>query len=181
LNADQFTVAANPIDWKIQDYGFEIETYPTVLGSDSCGVVVAVGDAVTKFKVRERVTGFAGVIYNNDINDGAGQTYTALRDIATTQIPDNMSFEEGSEFPMAMAASVIALHVCLGIPRPTGSVVAQTSGLLIWGASSSVGISALQLARNLGFKVFATASLTHYQTLKQLANSHPNLCLPMPS
>ncbi|PMD45681.1 GroES-like protein [Hyaloscypha variabilis F] len=148
-------VAANPIDWKIQDYGYEVDTYPTVLGSDSCGVVVAIGEGVTKFKVGDRVTGFAGVIYNNDINHGAWQTYTVLRDIATTQIPDNMSFEEGSVFPMAMATSVIALH-------------SQESGLLIWGASSSVGISALQLARNLGFKVFATASPTHYQTLKSL-------------
>jgi NADPH:quinone reductase-like Zn-dependent oxidoreductase len=168
LNTDHFTVAANPIDWKIQEYGFEIKTYPNVIGSDSCGVVVAVGDAVTKFKVRDRVTGFAGVIYNDGINDGAWQTYTVLRDIATTKIPDNMSFEEGSVFPMAMATSAIALFVCLGIPRPTGSIAAQKSGLLIWGASSSVGISALQLARNLGFKVFVTASLAHHQTLKSL-------------
>ncbi|KAN0112361.1 putative alcohol dehydrogenase [Hyaloscypha variabilis] len=152
------------------DYGYEVDTYPTVLGSDSCGVVVAIGEGVTKFKVGDRVTGFAGVIYSNDINHGAWQTYTVLRDIATTQIPDNMSFEEGSVFPMAMATSVIALHVCLDIPRPTGPIIAQSqeSGLLIWGASSSVGISALQLARNLGFKVFATASPSHYQTLKSL-------------
>jgi NADPH:quinone reductase-like Zn-dependent oxidoreductase len=67
----------------------------TVLGSDCCGVVVAVGDSVTKFKVRDRVTGFSGVIYNNDINHGAYQSYTVLRDIATTKIPDKMSFEEG--------------------------------------------------------------------------------------
>ena len=36
------------------------------------------------------------------------------------------------------------------------------------GASSSVGTSAVQLAKNLGFKVFATASLAHHQTLKTL-------------
>jgi len=161
-------VAANPIDWKIQDYGFAIKNYPTVLGSDSCGVVVAVGDKVTKFKVRDRVTGFAGVIYNNNIDHGAWQSYTVLRDIATTKIPDNMSFEEGSVFPMAMATSVIALHVCLGIPKPTGNITAQKSGLLIWGASSSVGTSALQLARKLGFKIFVTASPAHHQNLKSL-------------
>jgi NADPH:quinone reductase-like Zn-dependent oxidoreductase len=57
---------------------------------------------------------------------------------------------------------------CLGIPKPTGSVIPQKAGLLIWGASSSVGTSALRLARNIGFKVFATASPTHHQTLKFL-------------
>lgn len=79
-----------------------------------------------------------------------------------------MSFEEGSVFPMAMATPLIALNVCLGIQKPTGSVIPQKSGLLIWGASSSVGTSALQLARNMGFKVFATASPAHHQSLKSL-------------
>jgi NADPH:quinone reductase-like Zn-dependent oxidoreductase len=97
LNTDHITVAANPVDWKIQDYGFPINKFPTVLGSDSCGVIVAIGNSVTKFKVRDRVAGFAGVIYNQDINHGAFQSYTLLRDIATTKIPDNMSFEEGPD------------------------------------------------------------------------------------
>ena len=167
-DTDDFTVAANPVDWKIQDYGFAIKNYPTVLGSDCCGIVVAVGESVTKFKVRDRLTGFAGVIYNNDINHGAFQSYTILRDIATTKIPDSMSFEEGSIFPMAMATSLISFMVNLGLPKPSGSITAQESGLLIWGASSSVGTSALQLAKNLGFKVFATASPAHHKTLKSL-------------
>ena len=33
-------IAANPVDWKIQDYSFAIIEYPNVLG---CGVVIAVG------------------------------------------------------------------------------------------------------------------------------------------
>ena len=168
LEADRITVASNPIDWKIQDYGFFINKFPTVLGSDFCGVVVAVGDSVTEFKVKDRVTGFSGVIYNNDINHGAYQSYSILRDIATTKILDKISFEEGSVFPMAMATSLIALHVCLGISKPTGSVTSQETGILIWGASSSVGMSSVQLARDFGFKVFATASPAHHQTLKSL-------------
>tara|TARA_R110002060_G_scaffold5198_2_gene8099 strand:- start:241 stop:405 length:165 start_codon:yes stop_codon:yes gene_type:complete len=51
------------------------------------------------------VTGFAGVIYLQDINHGAFQTFTVLKDIATSKIPDSMSFEEGSVFPMAIATS----------------------------------------------------------------------------
>lgn len=80
----------------------------------------------------------------------------------------NRSYEEGSVFPMAMATVAVALFANLGIPRPTSTPTAQKSGFLIWGAASSVGISALQLAHNLGFKVFATASPAHHQTLKSL-------------
>ncbi|TVY42630.1 Dehydrogenase [Lachnellula subtilissima] len=163
-----YAVAANPVDWKIQHFGAVINKYPTVLGSDGCGVVTAVGSAISKFKIGDRVTGFAAVIYSNDLNHGAWQTYTVLREIATTKIPDRMTYEEGCVFPMAMATSAIALFVHLGIPRPTGQPTLQKSGLLIWGASSSVGVSALQLAKNLGFKVFVTASPTHHRYLRSL-------------
>jgi len=161
-------VAANPVDWKIQSYNFFAKNYPIVLGSDACGVVVAVGSSVTKFKPGDRVTGFAAVIYNNDINHGAWQTYTILREIATTKIPASMSFEEGSVFPMGFATSAISLFINLGIPRPSASVETQKSGLLIWGASSSVGCSALQIANALGLKVFATASPAHHEYAKSL-------------
>lgn len=114
------------------------------------------------------VTGFAGVIYKQNIDHGAWQTYTVLRDIATAKIPDSMSFEEGSVFPMAIATSAIAIFACLGIPRPTGSITTKSSGLLVWGAASSVGTAAVQLAKNSGFKVFVTASPAHHQYLKTL-------------
>ncbi|PVH82613.1 putative zinc-binding alcohol dehydrogenase domain-containing protein cipB [Cadophora sp. DSE1049] len=161
-------VAANPADWKMQDFNVLIKEYPAVLGSDSCGVVAAVGSSVTKFKVGDRVTGFSGVIYLQDIDHGAFQTFTVLKDIASTKIPDSMSFEEGSVFPMAIATSGMALFVDLGIPLPTQPITPPSSGLLVWGASSSIGTAAVQIAKNLGFKVFATASPTHHDYLKSL-------------
>lgn len=155
----------------MQDYNFAIKSYPTVLGSDSCGIVTAVGPSVTKFQVGDRVFGFASVIYTSDPNSGAFQTYTILRDIATTKIPDSMSFAEGSVFPMAMATSAIALFACLGVPRPEGSVAPKKDAFLVWGASSSVGTAAVQLAKESGFKVFATASPAHHEYLKTIGVS----------
>lgn len=165
-----YAIAANPADWKIQEYGgFPITKFPTILGSDSCGIVTAVGSGVSKFKVGDRVAGFAGVIYNSDLNHGAWQTYTVLKENATTKIPDDMTYEEGCVFPMGMATAAIALFAILGIPRPPkGQPTQQQAGFLIWGASSSVGASTLQLAKNLGFKVFATASPAHHKYVRSL-------------
>ncbi|KAL2061927.1 hypothetical protein VTL71DRAFT_7305 [Oculimacula yallundae] len=159
-------IAANPADWKMQDWGFAIKSYPVVLGSDVCGVIAVKGSSVTKFEVGDR--GFAGVIYLQDNDHGAFQTFTILKSIATTKIPDSMSFEDGSVFPMAVATSGMALFVDLGIALPTSSDSAPMSGLLVWGAGSSVGTTAVQIAKKLGFKVFATASPAHHQYLKTL-------------
>ncbi|KAH7313129.1 putative alcohol dehydrogenase [Rhexocercosporidium sp. MPI-PUGE-AT-0058] len=163
-----YAIAANPADWKMQDYNILIDSYPTVLGSDICGVITATGSSVTKFQVGDRVAGFAGVIYIRDIDHGAFQTFTILKDIATTKIPGSMLFEEGSVFPMAVATSGMALFVDLGIPRPTLPISVPSSGLLVWGAASSVGSTTVQMAKNLGFKIFATASLVHHEYLKSL-------------
>ncbi|CZT03736.1 related to oxidoreductase [Rhynchosporium agropyri] len=166
-------IAVNPADWKMQDFDFLIKSYPVVLGSDVCGIVAATGSSVTKFKIGDRatsasVTGFAGVIYIQDNDHGAFQTFTTLKSIATTRIPDSMNFEDGAVFPMALATSGMALFVDLGIPLPTSPIIVPSSGLLIWGAGSSVGTTAIQIAKKLGFKVFATASPSHHQYLKSL-------------
>jgi NADPH:quinone reductase-like Zn-dependent oxidoreductase len=161
-------IAANVVDWKIQAWGIIVNKYPTVLGSDGAGVVAAVGPGVTKFKVGDRVTGWAGILYSQNTDTGAWQTYTILREIATLPLPDSISFEEGSTFPMAYATAAVAIFENLGLPRPTVPVMPQESGFLIWGGSTSIGTAGIQLAKNMGFKVFAAASPKHHEYLKTL-------------
>lgn len=163
-----YAIAANPVDWKMQHSGAYIQSFPTVLGSDGCGIITAVGSSVTKFKVGDRVTGLAGVIYLGNADHGAFQTYELLKEIATLEIPDVMTFEEGSVFPMAFATAAIALYTILGIAPPKSPVEPKNQGLLIWGASGSVGTAAIQLAKNAGFEVFATASPAHHKYLKSI-------------
>jgi len=164
-----YAVAANPVDWKIQHSGYFIQKYPNVLGSDVAGIVEAVGPDVTKFKVGDRVTGFAAVIYNQEITHGAFQTYTLLRSIATTKLPPNISFIEGSVFPMAFATAACCLYVNLEISRPQiNPESSKDEGFLVWGGASAVGIAVIQLAKNSGFKVFVAASQKHMAYLKSL-------------
>ena len=93
-------VAINPVDWKIQSTGHFIAKYPTVLGSDICGTVEAVGSDIKHFKEGDRVTGFAAVIASSNIDEGAFQQYTILRENCAARIPDNLSFMEGATLPM---------------------------------------------------------------------------------
>lgn len=109
------------------------------------------------------MAGFAEVINSGNADNGAWQTYTILKEIVTMKIPDFMSFEEGAVFPMAFATATIAIYVNLGVPRPDGPIQSQEKGLLVWGASSSVGSAMVQLAKISGFKVYATAGPFHHR------------------
>lgn len=166
-----YAIAANVVDWKVQEWDIIIKKYPTVLGSDAAGVVTAIGPGVTKFKTGDRVTGWAAVLYTQNPDAGAWQTYTILREIATLPLPDSISFEEGSTFPMSYATSAVAIFENLGLPRPSEPVKPQESGFLIWSASTSIATAAIQLAKNLGFKIFATASPKNHAYLKTLGVS----------
>jgi NADPH:quinone reductase-like Zn-dependent oxidoreductase len=47
--------ALNPVDWKIQKYGVYVTDFPAILGTDVSGVIIAVGEGVTKFNVGDKV------------------------------------------------------------------------------------------------------------------------------
>lgn len=163
-------IAANPVDWKIQDYAVFVEKYPNVLGSDVAGIVEEVGSSVSAFKPGDRVCGYTAVIYNQEPDHGAFQTYSLLKDIGTSKIPDSMSFVEGSVFPMAVATAGSGLFITAEVSRPSSSdaTPGKGKGLVIWGAASSVGVMTIQIAKDLGFTIFGTASPTHHDYLKSL-------------
>jgi NADPH:quinone reductase-like Zn-dependent oxidoreductase len=47
--------ALNPVDWKVQKLAYFVTDYPAVIGSDSSGEVVEVGEGVTNFAKGDRV------------------------------------------------------------------------------------------------------------------------------
>ena len=160
-------IACNPVDWKIQEWSLFMSKYPTVLGSDVAGEVVSVGPGVTHFVPGDRVTGYSGVYYNQDIDHGAWQTYTILPELSSCKLPSSLSFEQGAVFPMGMAAAAVALFHVLAVPREQYPVDSNEA-LIIWGAASSVGASAVQIARAFGWKILATASPQHHEWLRKL-------------
>lgn len=165
-------VAGNPVEWMVRDYGYAITEYPTVLGSDVAGVVEAVGPDVTKFKVGDRVIGYAAVLYNSNPDHGSWQTYTLLKETNTTPLPANLSFEEGAALPMGFATAANTLFAHFGLPRPANAFstveIPNGNGLLIWGGGGAVAAVMIQIGRALGFAVYTTASPKHEDRLRQL-------------
>ncbi|KAL6715150.1 hypothetical protein ACLMJK_007414 [Lecanora helva] len=166
-------LATNPVDWKMQENGFMIESYPTVLGSDVAGTIEEIGQGVTRFNIGDRVAGFAHVLMSKNPDNAAFQRYTVVKACATVKLPDSVSFEEGSILPMSIATAGGGFFYSLGIPGPPQK---QQGGFLVWGASSSVGSAVVhyansrdaEMAASAGYTVYAVCSSRNFEYVKKL-------------
>ncbi|KAJ5296132.1 hypothetical protein PENANT_c021G11576 [Penicillium antarcticum] len=162
-------VALNPCDHFQRDYGMPpVPIYPTIIGCDTAGVVAKVGSNVTSTGPGSRVIAFASSFYQNGSPDhGSFQKYTLAQSEGVIPLPDNLTFEQGAVFPLAVLTACTA-WTTIGIPLDTKYTPADKQAVLIWGASSSVGTFAVQSAKSLGFTVYATASPKHHDLVKKL-------------
>ncbi|THV50979.1 hypothetical protein BGAL_0128g00140 [Botrytis galanthina] len=152
-----YAIAANP--------NLFVTSYPNVLSGNFSDTIESVGSSITKFDVGERVTGFAAVIYNGKIYD---RVWQSCRETATTNILDDLSFEDASTFPMAMAMDKVAIgfYLLLDFLRMLGRRKKSNEGMLIWGDTSSVRTVVIQLCNLAGYIVFTTAREKHYKYLE---------------
>lgn len=168
-------VAINPVDWltrSIGDFVYPWLKYPFILGTDVAGEVVAVGGAVSRFKVGDRVLGHAvGAEKNrNSPAEGAFQLHTVLLEHMAAPIPDAMGFENAAVLPLALSTAACGLFqrdfLALQLPSPHARPTGKT--LLVWGGSTSVGSNAIQLAVAAGYDVIATASPRNFDYVRAL-------------
>lgn len=116
-----------------------------ILGSDIAGVVEAVGENVTQFRVGDEVFG--------DLSGhgrGGFAEYVAAPESALGLKPANLSFAEAAAVPMTAVTALQGLRD-MGQIQPGQQV-------LINGASGGVGTFAVQIAKALGGEVTAVVS-----------------------
>ncbi|KAL5481119.1 hypothetical protein ACEPAI_10060 [Sanghuangporus weigelae] len=143
-------VASNPKDWKAPLF---TPNYSAIEGNDVAGIIVKVGEGVTEYKGGERVAAFS-IMRSGNNKYGAYAQYTVAPAATIFPIPDSTSFEEAATLPLAVGTAFIGLFKRLGIPEePSG----EQKGIIINGASSSVGSYAVQLAKRAGLFVIGIA------------------------
>jgi len=168
-------VAVNPMDRLQQTMGDIFTpwtTYPFVVGSDVAGDVVEVGAGVTRFRVGDRVVGFAaGSDKSRDrAAEGAFQDYVVLLAHMAAPIPDALPFANAAVLPLGLSTAACGLFQkdFLALKAPSAAPAATGKTLLIWGGSTSVGSNAIQLAAAAGYDVITTASPRNFAYVKQL-------------
>ncbi|KAJ5324321.1 oxidoreductase [Penicillium atrosanguineum] len=171
-----YATAINIIDWRLQDLGtfmmYNWIKYPCILGSDVAGEVVEIGSQVTRFKVGDRVVGQAvgkDEKRNTDA-EGGFQLFVVLLDHMASPIPDSMPYENACVLPLAISTAACGLFQTdqLGLQLPSVNSKTRGETLLVWGGSTSVGSSAIQLAVGAGYEVFTTASPHNFNYVKKL-------------
>lgn len=170
------TVALNIMDTRIQSRGNMINTYlkyPFVLGYDMAGEIVEVGEDVTDLNINDRILALsrAGDKAINDPAQGAFQKCAIAFQDFTTKLPPNIDYAHAAVIPLSVITAAAALFdsTQLGLELPVvpkRSATGQT--VLIWGGSTSVGCSAIQLAVSARYEVFATAGLKNQKKLREL-------------
>ncbi|KAF2759760.1 zinc-binding oxidoreductase-like protein CipB [Pseudovirgaria hyperparasitica] len=166
-------LALNPIDYMQRDRGFPAIDYPSIVGSDIGGIVVAVGSAVPSSYPQPgtRVTAFAPSFYEKGKPDyGAFQKYACVWKEMVTAIPENMGLVEASTLGMATYTAMNGIYTA-GLPLDGRYTATDKKALLIWGGSASVGASMVQVARIMGITTYVTASAKNHGFLKTLGAS----------
>ncbi|KIW69992.1 hypothetical protein PV04_02304 [Phialophora macrospora] len=176
-------VAVNPVDWKIQASGGFGLSYPAILGEDVAGEVLEVGKGVKAFKKGDRVISHALGLGSGPAYGGF-QLYPRVKLQTVARIPDSLEYKTAAVLPLSVSTAAAGLYLkgTLGLRYPAlGSGSGSGSGsatkmkksevLLLWGGSSSVGSSVIQLAVASGYDVVTTASPANYAYAKSLGAS----------
>jgi NADPH2:quinone reductase len=133
--------------------------FPFVPGGEVAGTVDSVADGVQGFHAGQRVlafTGFGG--YAERVAVDAGNVFP---------IPEKMDFASAAAFPIAYGTSCHALK--------DRAQLRSGETLLVLGAAGGVGLTALELGREMGARVIAAASSEEKLALCRSYGAHETI------
>ncbi|MFN8309777.1 MAG: NADP-dependent oxidoreductase [Chitinophagales bacterium] len=147
--------SVNPLDIKIR-MGYMQQIRPVQLpfipGLDASGIVVAVGEHVQKFKVGDEV--IAVTMAN------AYAEFVIANQHFVSHKPTNISFEEATSLAVNIGTAESILF--------TEGKLEAGQKVLIQGAAGAVGATMVQMAKNKGLYIYATATGKGLELVKEL-------------
>jgi NADPH:quinone reductase-like Zn-dependent oxidoreductase len=95
-------------------------------------------------------------------------------EITVSPIPDSLPYENAVVLPLAISTAAAGLYQKGFLEQPYPTLDANPTGktILVWGGSSSVGSTVIQLAVASGLEVISTASKRNLEYVKSLGAKH---------
>jgi NADPH:quinone reductase-like Zn-dependent oxidoreductase len=165
---------ANPADIK---HSTLLGIYPTRLGYDFFGKVIEAPSG-SAFHVGDSVAGYTPTGIGRPAKYGTHQNYLVCPEKMVFLVPGNLPPEHAACLKVVAMTAADALYNLFKLPLPgkstQGICDSNTSKpLLIWGASTSVGICAIQFAKASGvFPILVSASPERHALLSELGATH---------
>ncbi len=132
-------------------------SYPFPIGIEAAGVIEMVGSDAAGFHVGERIA-FVSMM---QAKGGVWAEYAAVRsDSLILRVPEPMSFEQAAAIPVAGNSTLRVFHALPTLPAG--------ASIFIAGASGAIGTFAIQLARERGWEIAASASPRNHDYLLEL-------------
>ena len=137
--------SVNPLDIKLRSgimQQIRPISLPFVPGADVAGIVVATGEKVTQFKTGDQVIAVT--------REGGYAEYAIANESNVAIKPANVSFEEATSLVVNIGTAQSVLF--------NEGKLAKDQKVLIQGAAGATGATMVQMAKNAGAYVIATAS-----------------------
>ncbi|KAJ0146832.1 Uncharacterized protein HZ326_10529 [Fusarium oxysporum f. sp. albedinis] len=156
--------ALNPGDWKLVEGDvLDGPAQPGLIaGCDFAGTVEDPNGS--DWKKGQRVGGWVHGATFEGI--GSFAEYMNIEASLVFGVPDNISLQQASTISLAFATATQAMYQHLSLPEPYQSKEDRVD-FLVYGASTSVGLYALQLGKLSGLRVIAVASSKNHDLLKR--------------
>jgi polyketide synthase 12 len=153
LGAGQVRIAVRAAGVNFRDVLVALGMYPGGgdIGVECAGVVTEVGPQVAGLAPGDQVMGLAAA--------GFGPLVVTDSRLLV-RVPSGWSWAQAGSAPVAFLTAYYALVVLAGVRRG--------ERLLVHSAAGGVGMAAVQLARHVGVKVFATASPAKWRVLEEM-------------
>jgi NADPH2:quinone reductase len=158
-------VSVNFVDLVMMSGSYQFKpALPFVPGKLPVGVVVAVGDGVTKLKPGDHALLMA--------ESGGFAEFAVRPEGQSIKLPPSLPFNEAASMALVYDTAYFAL-------KDRGRITAGES-VLVLGATGGVGLAAIQLAKAFGGKVFAAVASKDKEDIVRAAGADAIVDLSMP-
>ncbi len=156
LLVDVHAASVNAADWKVRAGGYgSVARFPYVPGRDFSGVVAALGDGVSDFKVGAPIFGVCDVG-----QEGAYAEKIAIKAAIVAGKPEALSHAECAALALAGLTALVSIEDTLQLVRG--------ERILIQGGAGGVAGAAIQIAKHIGAHVITTASAANHAYVRGL-------------